>query len=80
MDDENTNDADGSVSEPKNDRKRKNISKSSATTNSDKDDYGVSRGIDFNNVSFVTNFDMPTSVESYTHRIGRTARAGTSCG
>jgi ATP-dependent RNA helicase DDX56/DBP9 len=33
-------------------------------------------GIDFKNVAAVVNFDMPTSASSYTHRIGRTARAG----
>eukprot|EP01041_Mallomonas_annulata_P007912 gene7912-16197_t len=38
--------------------------------------YGVSRGIDFQNVSFVVNFDFPKTVAAYTHRIGRTARAG----
>ena len=45
------------------------------TTNSDKE-YGVSRGIDFKNVACVLNFDLPTTAKSYTHRIGRTARAG----
>ncbi|KAL2170212.1 hypothetical protein VTG60DRAFT_5080 [Thermothelomyces hinnuleus] len=40
------------------------------------EEYGVSRGIDFKNVAAVLNFDMPTSASSYTHRIGRTARAG----
>jgi len=39
-------------------------------------EYGVSRGIDFQNVACVLNFDMPTTSKSYTHRIGRTARAG----
>jgi ATP-dependent RNA helicase DDX56/DBP9 len=45
---------------------------------SDKQDSGVSRGIDFLNVSNVLNFDLPSSYKSYFHRIGRTARAGKS--
>lgn len=39
-------------------------------------DYGISRGIDFQNVACVLNFDLPTTSKSYTHRIGRTGRAG----
>ena len=39
-------------------------------------EYGVSRGIDFQNIACVLNFDLPTTSNSYTHRIGRTARAG----
>lgn len=39
-------------------------------------EYGVSRGLDFRGVSFVVNVDLPSTPESYTHRIGRTARGG----
>lgn len=38
--------------------------------------YGISRGIDFQHVSCVLNFDLPLNSSSYTHRIGRAARAG----
>ena len=36
------------------------------------------RGIDIVDVSLVVNFNMATNIESYTHRIGRTGRAGKS--
>lgn len=34
------------------------------------------RGIDIKDVSIVLNYDMAKSIEDYTHRIGRTGRAG----
>ncbi len=34
------------------------------------------RGIDIEGVAHVINYDMPKDIESYTHRIGRTGRAG----
>ncbi|XP_065053585.1 probable ATP-dependent RNA helicase DDX23 [Rhopilema esculentum] len=34
------------------------------------------RGIDIRDVSHVINYDMAKSIEDYTHRIGRTGRAG----
>ncbi len=37
----------------------------------------VARGIDVDNISHVVNYDLPSEPESYVHRIGRTARAGT---
>ncbi|KAI9696675.1 MAG: ATP-dependent DNA/RNA helicase [Bogoriella megaspora] len=49
--------------------------KKQKTSKQDKE-YGVSRGIDFKNVACVVNFDLPVTSKSYTHRIGRTARAG----
>jgi len=36
------------------------------------------RGIDVKDVSHVVNYDMAKTVENYTHRIGRTGRAGKS--
>ena len=36
----------------------------------------ASRGIDIKDVGMVINFDMPKTIEVYTHRIGRTGRAG----
>ncbi|KAL1659484.1 P-loop containing nucleoside triphosphate hydrolase protein [Schizophyllum commune] len=39
-------------------------------------EYGVTRGVDFLDVAAVLNFDLPGSARAYTHRVGRTARAG----
>jgi len=36
----------------------------------------AARGLDISGVQAVLNFDMPKNVETYVHRIGRTARAG----
>lgn len=38
----------------------------------------AARGIDISNIAHVINYDLPQSAEDYVHRIGRTARAGTS--
>lgn len=35
----------------------------------------AARGIDVSEISHVINFDMPGTIEAYTHRIGRTGRA-----
>lgn len=35
----------------------------------------AARGIDVTDISHVINFDMPDTVDAYTHRIGRTGRA-----
>ncbi|KAL4897978.1 ATP-dependent RNA helicase dbp9 [Aspergillus ambiguus] len=58
----------GEAEKPRDDKRRKVSGKNK--------DYGISRGIDFQNVACVLNFDLPTTSKSYTHRIGRTGRAG----
>lgn len=53
------------------------LRKKTKTESKGKDrEYGVTRGVDFIDVACVVNFDLPTSSRSYTHRVGRTARAG----
>lgn len=36
----------------------------------------ASKGLDFENIEHVINFDMPEDIENYVHRIGRTGRSG----
>eukprot|EP00915_Cephaloidophora_sp_WS-2016_P011752 GHVH01017159.1.p1 GENE.GHVH01017159.1~~GHVH01017159.1.p1 ORF type:complete len:588 (-),score=68.52 GHVH01017159.1:1197-2960(-) len=36
----------------------------------------ASRGLDINNVAHVVNVDIPSNIDDYVHRIGRTGRAG----
>ena len=36
----------------------------------------AARGLDISNVKHVVNFDMPSDIEEYVHRIGRTGRVG----
>jgi ATP-dependent RNA helicase DDX56/DBP9 len=62
-DEANTNTASNDQGGKKSRRKRKKDA-----------EYGVSRGVDFQGVSFVVNYDFPISSDSYTHRVGRTAR------
>lgn len=38
----------------------------------------AARGIDVNDVTHVINYNLPDDIENYTHRSGRTARAGKS--
>lgn len=56
------------LEKPQSSKKRKRSGK--------QNDYGISRGIDFQDVACVLNFDFPTTSKSYMHRIGRTGRAG----
>ena len=66
--DEEAVDESGKEKKPETKKRRKITSKEK--------DYSIARGIDFQNVACVLNFDLPTSSKSYTHRIGRTGRAG----
>ncbi|EGE00378.1 ATP-dependent RNA helicase DBP9 [Trichophyton tonsurans CBS 112818] len=76
--------ADGATEENKDLSEPEEVEEKAAPSNKNKKrkrsgkekDYGISRGIDFQDVACVLNFDLPTTAKSYTHRIGRTGRAG----
>ena len=36
----------------------------------------ASRGLDVKDIKYVLNYDLPSQIEDYVHRIGRTGRAG----
>lgn len=55
--------------------KPKKVDKDKERSKRDKDkESGVARGIDFQFVSNIINFDFPHDTDSYVHRVGRTAR------
>lgn len=67
-------DADAAPAEPVKDKKKKRRKAKLDTESS------TSRGVDFQSVACVLNFDLPPSSRSYTHRIGRTARGAVRSG
>ena len=52
-------------------QKGKKDKKSRSKSHRKDTEYGVARGIDFQCVSNVINFDFPASSQAYIHRVGR---------
>lgn len=77
VDDKMGHDHNGSVG-GKRKRNRDGVGKKGHGGEDRESEFGVSRGVDFRGVAAVVNFDVPGSNASYTHRAGRTARAGAS--
>ncbi len=56
-------------------KKKKRVDRDKQRSKRSKDkESGVARGIDFQFVSNVINFDFPADADAYVHRVGRTAR------
>lgn len=73
---DDSSDEESSDEEEGGDKQRKKKKKKKSKRKRRDAEYGVSRGLDFRGVSFVVNVDFPLTPDSYTHRVGRTARGG----
>lgn len=71
--------AKGKQQQPKNNKaKKKGGNTKKGKKESKNEEFGVTRGIDFKGVGTVINFELPSSIKGYVHRVGRTGRAGKS--